>query len=125
MRIQKVKEVRLLNSKIIKVFNFSKIHLKIKEIYIVKIKGKIFRHWRQHINCNKILFCYSGITEIQIFKKNKIKSVVLKSGHLINIPKKTIFKFRNLSKKDSSLLVLSDVENRNLKTKKKFKFLIS
>ena len=42
MRIKKVKEISLLKSKIIKVFNFSKIHFKIKEIYIVKIKGKIF-----------------------------------------------------------------------------------
>ena len=77
MRIKKVKEISLLKSKIIKVFNFSKIHFKIKEIYIVKIKGIQTRNWRQYNNCKNTI-CTSGMFKIEILQKKKILKKSLK-----------------------------------------------
>ena len=122
MKIKKVKKVNLHKSKIIKIFNYEEKKFNIKEIYSVKIKGIQTRNWRQHNNCKKILFCTSGMFKIEILQKKKILKKSLKVDNYIEIPKKIIFRFRSCTKKENILIVLSEVINKKLVTKKNFNF---
>ena len=122
MKVLKVRKINYFKGAIIKIFSDDKKNFKIKEIYAVELKGKIKRHWRQHINCNKLLFCIEGKFKVEIIKKNKkIKKVISKNDY-IKIPKKTIFRFESTSIKKNLMIVLSDVLNANLISRKDFSF---
>ena len=122
MKIKKIKEIRYSKNKLLKLYNFKKANFKVKEIYMLKMKEKQTRHWRQHMNCTKILFCIDGNFEIKFLYKKKIIKKILKTLDSIKIPKKTIFNFSSLSKKENNMLVLSDLENDSLITAKSFNF---
>lgn len=122
MKIKKIKEIEYSKNKLLKLYNFKKTNFRVKEIYMLKMKDKQSRHWRQHMNCTKILFCTNGIFEVKIFYKMKIIKKILKTLDFIEIPKKTIFNFSSLSKKENNMVVLSDLENDSLITIKKFNF---
>tara|TARA_Y100000591_G_C21770621_1_gene665392 strand:- start:83 stop:451 length:369 start_codon:yes stop_codon:yes gene_type:complete len=122
MKIKKVEKIILFKREIIKIFNYQKKKFNIKEIYLVKTNGIQKRNWRQHNNCKKILFCTNGIFKIEIMQKKKVFKKILKINNIIEIPKKTIFRFQSCSKKENILLVLSEVPNNKLVTKKNFNF---
>ena len=69
MKVLKVRKINYFKGAIIKIFSDDKKNFKIKEIYAVELKGKIKRHWRQHINCNKLLFCIEGKFKVEIINK--------------------------------------------------------
>lgn len=122
MKINTAKEINLFKNKIIKIFDYQKKKFNIKEIYSVQIKGKQLKKWRQHMNCTKILFCINGIFKVEINQKNKIFKKTIKMNNFLEIPKKTIFRFKSCSNKENILIVLSNVSNNNLITEKNFSF---
>ena len=99
MKIKKIKEIKYSKNKLLKLYNFKKNNFKVKEIYMLKMKDKQTRYWRQHVNCTKILFCINGIFEVKFISRKKIIKKILKTLDFIEIPKKTIFNFSSLSKK--------------------------
>ena len=60
--------------------------------------------------------------KIEILQKKKILKKSLKVDNYIEIPKKIIFRFRSCTKKENILIVLSEVINKKLVTKKNFNF---
>ena len=122
MKVLKAKKINYFQGGLIKIFNNDKINFKIKEVYAVEIRGKHQRYWRQHINCNKILFCIEGKFTIEIIKKNKkIKKIISKNNY-IKIPKKTIFRFKSTTVNRNLMIVLSDILNKKLISRKDFTY---
>ena len=74
------------------------------------------------MNAKKILICLSGKIIVHIRQKNKILKKLLIESSYIEIPKKKIFRFGGYSNTENNLLVLSDLENKKLKTNNKFNF---
>ncbi len=123
MIIKSLKKITLKKSKIIKIYNKKKDKKKINEVYLVTLKKGAQKDWRQHLNANKTLINLEGIIGINIKIKNRIIFKKLKQFEKLYLPKKTIFNFNNQSKKESKLLVFSDLENFKLSTNKKFDFI--
>ena len=122
MKVLKTKKISYFQGGLIKIFSSDKINFKIKEVYAVEIRGKHQRYWRQHINCNKILFCIEGKFTIEIIKKNKKIKKIISKNNFIKIPKKTIFRFKSTTVNMNLMIVLSDMINKKLISRKDFTY---
>ena len=122
MKVLKTKKISYFQGGLIKIFSSDKINFKIKEVYAVEIRGKHQRYWRQHINCNKILFCIEGKFTIEIIKKNKKIKKIISKNNFIKIPKKTIFRFKSTTVNMNLIIVLSDMINKKLISRKDFTY---
>ena len=119
---KKLKKIILNSGSITKIYSKKTSKYNVREVYIVSIKGKFNKEWRQHLNAKKILICLSGKIIVHIRLKNKILKKLLIESSYIEIPKKKIFRFGGYSNTENNLLVLSDLENKKLKTNNKFNF---
>ena len=122
MKVLKTKKISYFQGGLIKIFSSDKINFKIKEVYAVEIRGKHQRYWRQHINCNKILFCIEGKFTIETIKKNKKIKKIISKNNFIKIPKKTIFRFKSTTVNMNLIIVLSDMINKKLISRKDFTY---
>ena len=112
---KKIKIIKNKKGNIIKFFNFQKDTSKKKygEIYFSEVKKKYFKGWKFHEKRNQIMTICSGSIEVSFKNKNssrikKIKLSYPKNLYALQIPKKTYYSFRCLSRQKAIIVNIID-----------------